>query len=115
MSMFLVLYLKTAKNDRYSPKILSKSICDLLKLQNTPDLEMDTFCGDPLKYKYFIEILKEINEKKILDCQGRLIRLIQRRTTVSHQRVRISRANRYTVKQLLAKRFGNTAEYIPVL
>ena len=51
--------------------------CQLLKQQGAPEVEIDVFSGDPLEYHYFMEIFKEVVEKRIEDPRGRLTRLIK--------------------------------------
>ena len=38
---------------------------------------LDTFSGDPLEYHYFIEVFKEVVEKRIEEPKGRLTRLVK--------------------------------------
>ena len=52
-------------------------MCQLLKQQGAPEVEIDVFPGDPLEYHYFMEIFKEVVEKRIEDPRGRLTRLIK--------------------------------------
>ena len=56
---------------------VSKMLCQLLKQQEAPEVDIDVFSADPLEYHYFMEIFKEIVEKKIEDPRGRLTRLIK--------------------------------------
>ena len=53
------------------------ALCELLKLQGTPDVALDCYDGDPLNYKYFITTFEEVVEKEVTDARGRLMRLIQ--------------------------------------
>ena len=56
---------------------VSKMLCQLLKQQEAPEVDIDVFSGDPLKYHYFVEIFKEVVEKRIEDSRGRHTRLIK--------------------------------------
>ena len=56
---------------------VSKILCQLLKQHGAPEVEIDVFSGDPLEYHYFMEIFKEVVEKRIKDPRGRLTRLIK--------------------------------------
>ena len=47
------------------------------KFQGAPEVDIDTFSGDPLEYHYFMEVFKEVVEEKIEDPRGRLTRLIK--------------------------------------
>ena len=49
----------------------------LLRKQAAPDIDIDIFTGDPVDYHYFIAVFDEVVEKKIVDPQGRLTRLIK--------------------------------------
>ena len=52
-------------------------LCQLLKIQSAPDVDMDYFSGDPLEYRYFISLFEELVEKKVDDSFGKLARLIK--------------------------------------
>ena len=45
-------------------------LCQLLKQQALPDVEMDTFDGNPLDYFYFMPLLQEAVERKIDEPKG---------------------------------------------
>ena len=47
------------------------------KFLGAPEDSIDTFPGDPLEYHSFMEVFKEVVEKKIEDARGRLTRLIK--------------------------------------
>ena len=55
----------------------TSALIDLLKLQSAPQVEIDTFDGDPLEYVYFIANFKDMVESVVSDQRGRLNRLIQ--------------------------------------
>ena len=52
-------------------------LCKLIQQQGAPEVDTDTFSGDPLEYHYFMGVFKEVVEKKIEDQRGRLTRLIK--------------------------------------
>ena len=52
-------------------------MCQLLKHQSAPDLDIDVFDGNPLNFKYFMTLFREVVESKIEDPCGRLTRLIK--------------------------------------
>ena len=56
---------------------VSDVLCQLLKQQSTPDVDIDLFDGNPLNFKYFMTLFREVVESKIEDLRGRLTRLIK--------------------------------------
>ena len=38
---------------------VSKMLCKLSKQQCTPEVDVDTFAGDPQEYHYFMEVFKK--------------------------------------------------------
>ena len=52
---------------------LSRMIYDLLHHQSAPEVEIETFRGDPLEYHYFISVFRKVVELKIDDLHGRLV------------------------------------------
>ena len=56
---------------------VSKMLCKLIQQQGAPEFDIDTFSGDHLEYHYFMEVFKEVVEKRIEDPRGRLTRLIK--------------------------------------
>ena len=55
---------------------ITSMLCNLLKQQSAPALNVDGFDGNPLKYRNFMALLHELVEKRIDDPRGRLTRLI---------------------------------------
>ena len=49
-------------------------MCSLLRHQSAPNVEIETFTGNPLDCHYFISAFKEAVEYKINDQHGRLVR-----------------------------------------
>ena len=56
---------------------VSKMLCKLMQQQGAPEVDIDTFSGDPLKYHYFMKVYKEVVERRIQDPRGKLTRLIK--------------------------------------
>ena len=52
-------------------------ICNLLKQQSAPDVDLDVFDGNSLEYHNFMKLFHELVEKRIDDPKGRLTRLIR--------------------------------------
>ena len=52
-------------------------LCRLMKQQSAPEVDTDSFDGNPLNYRYFMAIFKEVVENRIDDPCGQLIRLIK--------------------------------------
>ena len=60
-----------------STNMLTTQLSRMIKQQTAPDVEIDTFSGDPLEYTYFITNFKEIVENSVDSQTGRLNRLIK--------------------------------------
>ena len=48
-----------------------------MKQQSAPDVDIDVFDGNPLNFKYFMMLFREVMESKIEDPCGRLTRPIK--------------------------------------
>ena len=55
----------------------TQQLCTLINQQSAPDVDIDVFNGNPIEYKYFISIFKEVVESRISDPMGRLTRLLK--------------------------------------
>ena len=55
----------------------NKILCQLLKQQSAPEIDIDCFDGNPLNYRYFMAIFAEVVENRINDPRGCLTRLIK--------------------------------------
>ena len=55
---------------------VANMICKLFQQQRVPEVEVDKFSGNPLKYQYFSAMFKVVVERKIKDPAGRLTHLI---------------------------------------
>ena len=56
---------------------VSKMMCQLLKQQSAPDIDMDVFSGNPMDFHYFMAVFNEIVEKKVDDPRRKLTPLIK--------------------------------------
>ena len=56
---------------------ITSMICHLLKLQSTPDLNLDVFDENSLEYHNFMTLSHELVEKRIDNPRGRLTSLIR--------------------------------------
>ena len=56
---------------------LCKMLCQLVKQQSAPLVDIEEFDGNPLQYTYFRSIFREVMEKEIAASQGRLTRFIK--------------------------------------
>ena len=61
---------RSATNSGVSADDATNVLCQLLKQQAAPDVEIDTFDGNPLNYFYFMALFKEAIERKIDDPKG---------------------------------------------
>ena len=64
-------------NSSRSTDDINKMMCNLLLHQSAPDVEIDTFKGDPLKYHYFMSVFTKAVEKKVSYTHGRLMLLLK--------------------------------------
>ena len=66
---------RTPRNTNTSD--LCAAISQMMQIQNTPKVELDSFDGNPLDYHYFKASFVDVVESSITDQRGRLARLIQ--------------------------------------
>ena len=52
---------------------IAEVLCQLLKQQSAPEVEIDCFDGNPLNFQYFMAIFQEVVETRIEDPLGRLV------------------------------------------
>ena len=52
-------------------------MCELLRQQAAPELEIDIFDGNPMDFHYFMAVFREVVENKVTDPRGRLTCLIK--------------------------------------
>ena len=86
-------------------------LCQLIQ-QGAPEFDIDTFSGDPLEYHYFMEVFKEVVEKRIEDPRGRLTRLINYTTgeakdLIKHCIQQPSAEGYENAMELLENRYGD--------
>ena len=98
------------------PTMASMSLVDdirkHLRLQDTPNVEIDTFSGNPTDFHYFMCTFKEVVENKIDDSLGRLTRLIKYTTgeakeLIKHCIQEDPDAGYTHAKRLLKEQYGN--------
>ena len=56
---------------------MGKMLCQLLKQQSPPTVDIEEFDGNLLQYSYFRLMFRKVVEKKIDNPQGRLTRMIK--------------------------------------
>ena len=56
---------------------VSKMMCQLLKQQSAPDIDIDIFSRNPMDFLHFMAVFNEIVEKKVDDPRGKLTQLIK--------------------------------------
>ena len=66
----------TIKNTKMTEE-LSQMMCNLLRHQSAPNVEIETFTGNPLDYHYFMLVFIEAMQCKIDDPHIRLVRLLK--------------------------------------
>ena len=76
-------------------------LCQLLKQQGAPEVDIDVFSGDPLEYHYFMETFKKVVEKRTEDPRGRLTRLIK------YTRGEAKDLTKYYIQQPLSEGYKN--------
>ena len=52
-------------------------MCKLLNQQNAPELDINTFDGDPMEFHFFIATFYEVLERRVGDARGSFTRLIK--------------------------------------
>ena len=60
--------LKMKTHNREAGESVNQLMCKLLNQQNAPELDTDTFDGNPMEFHYFVAIFHEVVEKKIDDA-----------------------------------------------
>ena len=61
--------------DREVGQSVTELMCKPLNQQNAPELDRDTFNGDPMEFHYFMAIFHEVVERKVDDAWRRLTQL----------------------------------------
>ena len=83
-------------------------LCQLLKPQGAPEVDIGVFSGDPLEYHHFMEIFKEVVQKRIEDPRGRLTRLIKYTTGEAKDLIK------HCIKQHLLEEYKNALELLRI-
>ena len=91
-------------------------VCQLLRIQSAPEVDIEPFYGNALNYHNFMAIFKEVVENKINDPRGRLTRLIQytagEARDMIHHCIQQPSATAYkTAMMLLQKRYGDAKSF----
>ena len=71
---------KTAKEELENgrdQKNITVMMCELLRQQAAPELEIDIFDNNPMDFHCFMAVFKEAVENKVTDPRGQLICLIE--------------------------------------
>ena len=82
--------------------------CQLLKQQGAPEVDIDLFSGNPLKYRYFMEIFKEVVQRRIEDPRGRIARLTKYTTGEAKD------LTKHCVQQPLSEGYKNALEILRI-
>ena len=56
---------------------ISEMLCQLLKQQSAPEIEINVFDGNPMEFHYFMAVFKEVVKKRVDDERGKLTLLIK--------------------------------------
>ena len=67
---------------------VSDVLCQLLKQQSVPNVDIDVFDDNPLNLQYFMTLFRELVESKIKDPCGRLTHLIKYKTGEAKQLIK---------------------------
>ena len=91
---------------------ITEMMCELLRQQSTPELDIDIFDGNPMDFHYFMAAFKEVVEKKVTDSRGRLTCLIKftkgEAKEIAKNYIQLPAEVGYkTTKRLLNERFGD--------
>ena len=94
-------------------------LCKLIQQQGAPEFDIDTFSGDHLEYHYFMEVFKEVVEKRIEDPRGRLTRLINYTTgeakdLIKHCIQQPSAEGYENAMELLENRYGDPLKILAI-
>ena len=101
----------------YEPTMNAKKdlygiLTSMIQQQAAPEVELETFDGNPLEYNYFMDLFHEVVEKWIEDPKGRLLRLLKYikgevPDLIKHYVQEPSYMGHSTAKGLLRKRYGD--------
>ena len=90
----------------------SRMLCSFLQQQSAPDVDIQTFRGDPLECHFFMSSFKEAVECKIDDPHGRLVQLLkftdgEAKETIRHCIQQPSEIGYRLAKSLHEDHYGN--------
>ena len=85
---------------------VSEMLCKFMQQQGEPEVDIDIFSEDPLEYHYFMEVFKEVVEKRIQDPRGRLTRLIKYTTGEAKDLIK------HCIQQPTAEGYENAMELL---
>ena len=91
---------------------ISRMLCNLLRQESAPDVDIPVFKGNQLKYYYFMSSFKEATECKIDDPHGRLVHLLkftygEAKETIQHCIQQLPEVGYRLAKTLLEEHYGN--------
>ena len=114
---------KTAKEELVhgrNQNNITEMMCELLRQQAAPELEIDIFDSNPMDFDYFMAVFKEVVENRMPVPRGRLTRMIKftkgEAKKIAKNCIQLpSQVGFKTAKRLLTERFGDphiiTASY----
>ena len=87
-------------------------MCELLRQQATPELEIDLFDGNSVDFDYLLAAFKEVVANKVTDPRGGLFCLIKfkkgKANEIAKNYIQVPSVVGFkTAKQLLNQRFGD--------
>ena len=105
---------KLIQDEHLHPKKtdIAEVLCNLVKQQSAPDVDLDVFDGNPCEYDYFMTLFHELVEKRIEDPRGRLTHLIKytkgdRKEIIKHCVQQPAAVGCDNANKLLEQRYGN--------
>ena len=106
---------KTTKEDLVHGKNqnnITEMICELLRQQAAPELEIDISDSNPMDFNYFMAVFKGVMKNKMTDPRGRLTRMIKftkgKAKEIAKTCIQLpSQVGFKTAKRLLTERFGD--------
>ena len=98
---------------------ITNMLCNLLKQQLAPDMDVDVFNVNPVEYHNFMTLFHELVEKQIDDLRGRLSQLIRYMTgdlkdMIQHCIQQPPSVSYRNAKKLLDQKYGNSCNIMGV-
>ena len=105
----------TIKNTKNTEE-LSQMMCNLLRHQSAPNVEIETFTGNLLNYNYFMSVFIEAMENKFDNPHRRLVQLLKHTDREARERIKhcIQQPLKYEYdrpKLLLEQHYGVSHRY----